>query len=82
MKIIMTFKAEKLIDESLADFRKRLEAFKSHVAALQIKGTLPRGEVYWIVGNRKEKEPIALPPPREQLMLPPCLHTSGSQLDV
>jgi len=60
MKITMTIKLEKGDREKLSDFKKKYDSLRQHVAVLQLKGTLPRGEVKWAV--ERPKEPILLPP--------------------
>jgi len=60
VKITMTIKLEKGEREKLSDFKKKYDSLRQHVAVLQLKGTLPRGEVKWTV--ERPKGPILLPP--------------------
>lgn len=88
MKFTITFKVDwEKGTESLVEFRKKLDAMKAHASSMQIKGLLPRGEIYWVIGRAKDQpvwgdRVIRLPAPAEQLCLPPCLHSGGDRLDV
>lgn len=43
--------------EGLSDFRDKFTSFKQHVERMQINGTLPRGEVRWVIGTVRPEPP-------------------------
>lgn len=69
--------------ETLVQFRDRQDAFKGHVMRMQANGSLPRGEITWIITTVKPALQLPVKLPHEGTQYrggPSCVHMSGRQL--